>query len=57
MNKIGNLWSVKFTQSGKEKELKAKKAIVSTGSTSHPNIPKLKGKDEFKASFFHDVDF
>jgi dimethylaniline monooxygenase (N-oxide forming) len=51
------LWHVHFTQSGEEYEWTAKKLLVATGTTSLPQIPDLKGKDDFKCPIVHSIDF
>lgn len=57
VRKVGDLWSVKFNQKGTEKEFLTKKLIVSTGQTSIPNMPDLKGEDVFQAPIVHGLDF
>ncbi|KAE9964327.1 hypothetical protein EG328_010606 [Venturia inaequalis] len=58
LEKIAGLWTIKYTIASKEDSaLLSRKVIVSTGSTSIPNMPTLAGSSTFKGPIVHTLNF
>lgn len=58
LEKIAGLWKIKYTTSSTDDStLLSRKVIVSTGSTSMPNMPNLVGSSTFKGPIIHTLDF
>jgi dimethylaniline monooxygenase (N-oxide forming) len=58
LEKIAGLWTIKYSSALEgDSTLLARRVIVSTGSTSIPNMPSLKGSAAFKGPIIHTLDF
>jgi hypothetical protein len=57
LEKIGGIWHISCSSNGDALVLKAPKVIVSSGATSQPNLPDLKGSRLFKGKFIHSVNW
>lgn len=50
-------WLIHCTTLDKPTTLKARKVIVATGSTSVPNLPEFKGREQFEGPIVHTVNY
>lgn len=57
LDKIASGWTVEYTGVEKPQTVATRKVIVATGATSVPQMPDLKGQDDFGGPIVHTLDY